>query len=311
MRTYVLECSNSCYYVGKTSSINRRMQQHWGGKGAKWTQAHKPVRILEIFEGDVERQQTLLYMARFGPEKVRGGPWCKVARLNLRVPVVIGDKTNPPTMALTAMNLEAIKSWAIGDPQINAHGGKTWSIQSVAGAKSHPKLQLGGDALSLRSPFGIAQFSPESRHTLDFAVPDFVPEQAFLKAIDQWVVDQVFANQDQFWPKQNKPLSREALLAQYTPLLSQKGDYEPLMRAKINTEKVLIYKVLDGMGTTTGTVADVTAGSQCVPVLSLSKLWVMGTRFGVSSWVEALMVWPAKPREMAEIFNTNLCPVAA
>ena len=84
--TYTLQLENLKYYIGKTWNLNLRFAQHQQGEGARWTRLHKPICIMEVWEGDVERELTLKYMREFGWQNVRGGPWCKI---NLNKPSVL------------------------------------------------------------------------------------------------------------------------------------------------------------------------------------------------------------------------------
>jgi predicted GIY-YIG superfamily endonuclease len=47
---YSLNCANGKKYVGMTSDIDRRMDQHFSGNGAQWTQKNQPVSINHIQE---------------------------------------------------------------------------------------------------------------------------------------------------------------------------------------------------------------------------------------------------------------------
>lgn len=42
---YILECADKTLYTGITTNIERRMQQHESGKGAKYTQGRAPFTI--------------------------------------------------------------------------------------------------------------------------------------------------------------------------------------------------------------------------------------------------------------------------
>lgn len=78
---YILRLNNGKYYVGKTDSIEERMIEHYSGGGAKWTQLHYPVEILEIEPFNHRWQEsytTLIMMKKYGVENVRGGPWCQI-----------------------------------------------------------------------------------------------------------------------------------------------------------------------------------------------------------------------------------------
>jgi predicted GIY-YIG superfamily endonuclease len=77
--TYVLELENGCYYVGKSKTLHKRLTQHFTGDGAaKWTKLHKPIKVLDIIETNVEEETTLKYMKQYGIKFVRGFSWCHV-----------------------------------------------------------------------------------------------------------------------------------------------------------------------------------------------------------------------------------------
>jgi putative endonuclease len=43
---YLLECNNGAYYAGITNNVESRFLAHLSGKGAKYTRANPPIRIL-------------------------------------------------------------------------------------------------------------------------------------------------------------------------------------------------------------------------------------------------------------------------
>ncbi len=45
---YLLECQNQHYYTGITTDVERRFRQHLSGKGAKYTRANPPTKILGV-----------------------------------------------------------------------------------------------------------------------------------------------------------------------------------------------------------------------------------------------------------------------
>jgi putative endonuclease len=49
---YILLCSDGTFYTGYTKDLDARTKQHENGKGAKYTRAHKPQRIvyIEVFD---------------------------------------------------------------------------------------------------------------------------------------------------------------------------------------------------------------------------------------------------------------------
>ena len=44
--TYILQCANGQYYVGSTTDLDKRLQEHQAGLGAKFTRAHLPVKLV-------------------------------------------------------------------------------------------------------------------------------------------------------------------------------------------------------------------------------------------------------------------------
>ena len=55
MRTgyvYILECSDGSYYTGSTTNLERRLEQHQVGEGAKYTRSRRPVRLIYSEEYD-------------------------------------------------------------------------------------------------------------------------------------------------------------------------------------------------------------------------------------------------------------------
>ena len=53
---YVLECSDGSFYGGYTIDVERRLQQHNEGKGAKYTRTRAPSHIIHLEEFDDKRE---------------------------------------------------------------------------------------------------------------------------------------------------------------------------------------------------------------------------------------------------------------
>ena len=49
---YILECSDSSYYVGSTWDIQKRLSEHQSGEGANYTKTHLPVKLIYYEEYD-------------------------------------------------------------------------------------------------------------------------------------------------------------------------------------------------------------------------------------------------------------------
>ncbi|MFU2206941.1 GIY-YIG nuclease family protein [Streptococcus pluranimalium] len=60
---YVLECADKTLYTGYTTDVERRLSTHNAGKGAKYTRARLPVKLLyqEGFSSKQEAQSAEVY----------------------------------------------------------------------------------------------------------------------------------------------------------------------------------------------------------------------------------------------------------
>lgn len=56
--TYILKCSDETLYTGWTTNIEKRIEKHNSGKGAKYTSGRRPVR-LEYFEQFKTKQEAM------------------------------------------------------------------------------------------------------------------------------------------------------------------------------------------------------------------------------------------------------------
>ncbi|WP_027479067.1 GIY-YIG nuclease family protein [Gryllotalpicola ginsengisoli] len=50
--TYMLRCADGSYYVGSTSNLDARMDQHGAGKGSAYTSKRMPVELVFVAEFD-------------------------------------------------------------------------------------------------------------------------------------------------------------------------------------------------------------------------------------------------------------------
>ena len=78
---YKLNCAHNKKYVGKTQNVERRMQQHFSGKGSQVTQKFKPRdgKILDVVPGylssKAEQHHTQQLIQKHGYNNVRGGKY--------------------------------------------------------------------------------------------------------------------------------------------------------------------------------------------------------------------------------------------
>lgn len=82
---YILECADGSYYTGWTNNVEKRFQAHCAGRGAKYTRAHPPLKIVYVkgFEDKsaamkheaaikrLTRAQKTALIAETAPEKMK------------------------------------------------------------------------------------------------------------------------------------------------------------------------------------------------------------------------------------------------
>jgi hypothetical protein len=80
MFVYVLECKNGKYYVGRSKKPAARITAHKAGRGGEWTRKYPVIQCIRQVPGDgfEEEKQTLMCMAEFGVNNVRGGSYCQL-----------------------------------------------------------------------------------------------------------------------------------------------------------------------------------------------------------------------------------------
>ena len=47
---YILQCEDNSYYTGYTKNVDKRLNQHRNGKGARYTRIHKPKQLVHLEE---------------------------------------------------------------------------------------------------------------------------------------------------------------------------------------------------------------------------------------------------------------------
>ena len=76
---YKMNLEGGKKYVGKTTNVDRRMDQHFSGNGSKVTKKFKPIdakvvdEVPGFFSDAVEQDYTEEYINKYGYENVRGG----------------------------------------------------------------------------------------------------------------------------------------------------------------------------------------------------------------------------------------------
>ncbi|MFB6229844.1 MAG: GIY-YIG nuclease family protein [Salinibacter sp.] len=76
---YVVECSDGTYYTGYTTDVERRVDEHNDGSGAKYTRGRRPVELVHVETYDtqsdaMQREHAIKQLRRAAKEQlVRDG----------------------------------------------------------------------------------------------------------------------------------------------------------------------------------------------------------------------------------------------
>lgn len=54
--TYILECADGSLYTGYTPDLEKRLETHNAGKGAKYTRGRRPVKLVYSEEYDTKEE---------------------------------------------------------------------------------------------------------------------------------------------------------------------------------------------------------------------------------------------------------------
>ena len=73
--TYMVKCKDNTYYTGWTTDLERRIEAHNSGKGAKYTRGRRPVRLVyyesfETKEAAMRREWEIKQLNRKEKEKL-------------------------------------------------------------------------------------------------------------------------------------------------------------------------------------------------------------------------------------------------
>jgi predicted GIY-YIG superfamily endonuclease len=78
---YILKLQSGKFYVGKTTDIERRNEEHMNGTASAWTKKYKPVSVEKIIPNASafdEDKWTKIYMEKYGVENVRGASYAQM-----------------------------------------------------------------------------------------------------------------------------------------------------------------------------------------------------------------------------------------
>ena len=87
---YILRCTGNRFYIGRTVNPKRRLNQHFNGKGSRWTKLYQPKEVIKVHKTNdifAEDKFTLEYMRKCGIQNVRGGsftsPVLQMSEINI------------------------------------------------------------------------------------------------------------------------------------------------------------------------------------------------------------------------------------
>jgi hypothetical protein len=181
-------------------------------------------------------------------------------------------------------------TWQISPPQPGSKGGKTCLI-SNQNTKTPIEINLGlGEPLGC--PWGASSFdddATQSRVNLDMTLDD---ENADLfREIDEWLIAYAIQNKETLF----KNKTDQQITESYRRLAREKEGYRPMLRTKINLEKVRCW---DDQHLQTK-VPESFKHAELWPKLVVRTLWVIGS----GSWGLTLEVVDLKFK-----LNPCLCP---
>ena len=125
-----------------------------------------------------------------------------------------------------ALNLQ------LADVYTTTRGSKTCRIR---GADGRDVVYTSSAEGGLTAPFGMSCFDKSSaagRLSLDICL-DCEHTLNYFDALDEWAVGYLAANSERIF---GKPLPLEQIKAGYHPCVKRRGDYAPLLKAKISAE---------------------------------------------------------------------------
>ena len=78
---YILKLQKGKYYIGKTSNLQFRLEDHFLSNGSVWTNKYTPIEVIDIIKNcdDYDEDKyTIMYMDKYGINNVRGGSFTSI-----------------------------------------------------------------------------------------------------------------------------------------------------------------------------------------------------------------------------------------
>ena len=203
--------------------------------------------------------------------------------------------TSPITPAFTSVNPN---NWVFGELKKLANGSGSIRIKQSSSNSLSPVFILD----RMRTPFGIEEplleegktVSLESTRrnlTVNVENPDF---QSWLGVLDERLIEWVFTNSTTLFGKVIKRSTVEDVIY-YRALRPGKGEYAPTFRVKVNIHGQNQTKFLINIPVTTqffqGEYTEVPRGSEVIPTVTASNLWVTANQIGITFIATHLLVF--------------------
>ena len=161
-------------------------------------------------------------------------------------------------------------SWQLRDCAVSAKGAKSCALVKPPNEKVF--LNLGSKQEPLRTPFGATSFNDEAatRKTLEFSLS---PQQVDLwNQFDAWALEYLQKHSERLFKKK---LSAAEVKTAYKSPVTQKADYWPHLRCKINTGGIAAARIWDDADSRT-VLPDDLREFDIIPRILISHLWIMG-----------------------------------
>jgi hypothetical protein len=205
-------------------------------------------------------------------------------------------------MSVLPYNQIDVAQWQYTEPKRNPKNG--WNVFLHDQNKRNPRMQLDRCRVPFGVQDGVEESANSSRKNLELSINkrEF---QEWAAAMDAQNVRWVTANSEVVLKKEMKQATVEAL---YRSLLSpQRGNYDPLLRVKVNTtgtHATTVFVVEDEgcaennvpMRYRKGSLDDVVPHCEVVPIVEVVGLWFISKGFGMTLLATDLLVYPPAKR---------------
>ena len=175
-------------------------------------------------------------------------------------------------------------TWQLKEATISAKGAKSCSL--IQSPNDKVFVNLGSKVEPMRTPFGATSFNDEkaTRKTIEFTLN---PQQVELfKSLDSWAVDYLVKHSERLFKKKQ---TIQEIQGMYKSPVSQKEDYKPHLRCKINTSGLSPVRCWDENDERCELQEDLRT-CDLVPRIQISHLWIMAKEVGFVLQINDLMV---------------------